>query len=246
MNTIKTVVIEDQKQAKDYLLKLLMQNFNEVDVVAVADSVEESIELIDRTKPELVLLDIQLKDGLSFEILDRVNFKSFEVVFTTGFDDYYQKAFEYCAFNYLLKPIDVVQLEKVLNKYKRKHSSSNFTQKTLKLSQFLNPENPKIMINIGDSHLYVAIKDIITCKADGSYTKIMIKGKSYLTSRPLKYYEDLLSHKYFFKAHRSVLVNISRIVSIYKKETLILDNGEKIQVSARNKYQLIDLIKNLS
>jgi len=245
-NKIKTIIVEDKLKSSNYLKNLLESSFPEIIILDISPTITEALKSIEKHKPELVFLDIQLKDGLSFEILDKIDYQNFEVVFTTGYDNYYQKAFEYCAFNYLLKPIDLEQLTRVIFKYQKQTKRNHFLEKKEKLNAYLDHENPRIMVNIGDSHLFISVKDIIVCKADGSYTNITIKNKTYLTTKPLKYYQELLEDKKFFKASRSILVNTAHITSVYKRENLVLSNDEKIQVSTRNKYLLTDFIKLFS
>ncbi|MGV6845189.1 MAG: LytR/AlgR family response regulator transcription factor, partial [Lutibacter sp.] len=123
---IKSVIIEDDSRALVALNELIEKNFNQsIEVLGNAATIKNGIELIDKVKPNLVFLDIQLADGEAFEILDGINFKSFEVIFATGSADYREKAMDYFAFYYLKKPIDETQFKVVVNKYLEKKSSFN-------------------------------------------------------------------------------------------------------------------------
>jgi len=112
----------------------------------------------------------------------------------------------------------------------------------------MNPfHDSQLLIKTGYQHIAVKLNEIIKCEADGNHTYFYLdNNKKYLASNTLKYYEGLLSSKGFFKAHRSILVNINYIVSIYKKETLVLKNNDKVHVSVRNKSNLSKLIDLLS
>ena len=243
---INAIIVEDQEKSSAYLMRLLELNFPEIKVLSLETTISNAKKNIDILKPDLVFLDIHLTDGLSFEILEQVSYQEFETIFTTGYDGYYQKAFEYCAFNYLLKPINPEQLRLVIEKYKKLTHISDLKEKKLKLNAFLDQTDPKIMINLGDTSIFVALKDIIVCKANGSYCEITIKNKAHLTSKPLKYYEELLMGKNFFKANRSTLVNVSHVTSIHKKETLSLSNKERVNVSVRNRNALTELMSYFS
>ncbi|WP_435264046.1 LytR/AlgR family response regulator transcription factor [Tenacibaculum sp. nBUS_03] len=241
-NIIKVIIVEDKKESSNYLKKILEKLFPEIRVQAISTNIVSAIKSIEKYKPNLLFLDIVLKDGLSFEILEKTSYSDFEIIFTTGYDTYYQKAFEYCAFNYLLKPVNPEQLNRVIKKFKKNKEIPKFNKKKVKLNAFLDKENPKIIINLGDENIFVAIKDIILCKAKGSYCEIIFNNKKHLTSKPLKYYENLFSNNNFFKANRSILVNISHITSIYKKETLTLSNNENVNISIRNRNVLSELL----
>ncbi|NQY07307.1 MAG: response regulator transcription factor [Flavobacteriaceae bacterium] len=245
-NIIKALIVEDHQESSDYLYDMVTNTFPEIRILAREKTITGALQSIAKYEPSLVFLDIDLEDGLSFAILDKTVYTDFEVVFTTGYDMYYQKAFEYCAFNYLLKPINKDALTKVIEKFKRLVTPTELAQKNTKLSALLNQENPRVIINLGDENIFVPISDIILCEADGSYCEITVNEKKYLTSKPLKYYEELFENKSFFKANRSVLVNILHITRIHKKETIVLSNKKKVTVSVRNKSLLSELMSNFS
>lgn len=243
---IKAIVIEDDLQARKYLSTLVVNSFPNIEIIAESASVKESIILLNSTQPDLVFMDIELEDGLSFEIFEHLHSYTFEVIFITSFEDYVAKAFEHYAFNYIQKPLDPIILTKVITRYlslKTRFSKSNFSR----LKGFLDHTNTTLLINTGDTYINIQIANIIFCKSEGNYTRFYMEGKiEYLVSNLLKYYESLLFEKGFFRANRSTLLNTKHIVSIYKKETIVLSNEEHIHVSIRNKSKLNELIGFLS
>ncbi|GAA4274456.1 LytTR family DNA-binding domain-containing protein [Aquimarina gracilis] len=243
---INVVIIENDTDASNYLSKLLKKNVLELNIVGSATTVKEGISLISSSSPELVFLDIHLDDGMGFEILDAIHSKDFEVIFITAYNSYYEKAMEHFAFNYLLKPIDPILLEKVISRYKQVKSRHSNHSKYVHFQEFVREQNSKILIQSGQYYKSIYLEEIISCKADGNYTTIVLKDKKeILANNILKYYDKLLSSRGFFRVNRSCLINTSHIDSIFRKETIILTNGDKIQVAFRNREQLSYLLDTL-
>lgn len=244
---IRVIIVEDQDKARDFLIRLINKNFSNIRILAYSDNINDVVSIIDQKKPELIFMDIELKDGLSFEIFEKITFHDFEVVFTTAFESYMKKAIDHYAFNYLIKPISEIELINVIKRYQSDRERLFNKYKYQLLSDFLKSNDAYLFIHIGKEYISVKVDDIVKCEADGNYTYFNLSNsKRLLASNYLKYYEELLVQKGFFRANRSVLVNIKYIQSIYKKQTIILKNRDKITVSVRNKSNLGDLINSLS
>jgi len=245
---IKTLIVEDDASASKYLSTMLQNNFSQIDIIGSAESVKDSIKLIDTLKPEIIFMDIVLSDGNAFQIFDKIKYNDFEVIFVTSHEEYLKKAIEeHYAFYYTSKPVAISKIEGVVCKYdnlkKRMTALNNYQM----FSDFLKGNTTKLLIQVSNQYLALNIKDIVKCLADGNYTYFYMSDKKrYLASKSLKYYENLLINKGFFKAHRSTIINIGYIKSIYKKEAIILYNDEKIIISRRNKINLNRLIGQLS
>ncbi len=244
---ISTIIIENDSEASNYLSTLLNQSSSGIDVRGFSKTVSEGIKLINLHNPELVFLDIHLDDGLGFEVLDAISNKSFEVVFITAYDTYYEKAIEHFAFNYLLKPINDVILERVLERYRSVKTRYFKQSKYQHFKEFIKESNSKILLQTGQNFRSVFLNDIISCHADSNYTSFILKGdKTILANNILKYYDNLLSQRGFFRVNRSCLVNTLHIDTILKKETIVLSNGINIPISVRNRRQLNNLIETLN
>lgn len=246
-NKIKTIIVEDNNESLSFLISLLEANFTNIEVAATASNIKDALTKINKTKPELVLLDIELTDGYSFEILDKLSNIDFEVIFVTAFDGFYKKAMDYYALNYITKPIDEQKLINTINHYIILKERL-FTQAKYDLFQnFLKEDKPYFLIHTGKEHISVKISDLIKIQAEGNYAKFFLKDNtSHLASNSLKYYETLFLEKRFFKPNRSTLINLDHIRSIYKKESIILSNNDNVSVSVRNKNKLADLLQQLS
>jgi len=244
---IKTIIIEDDLTASEYLSTILSTNFSIIEIVEKANNIVSSIDLINKIKPELVFMDIELIDGLSFEIFDQIEYHDFEVIFVTAHDDFIKKAIKHYAFSFILKPFEPKNIIDAVNRYVKLKERMFSLNKYQTFHSFLKNKDAHFLIHTGNKHVSIKVCDIIKCIAEGNYTYFYLNNNvKYLASHSLKYYESLLNSKGFFKAHRSILINIDYIESIYKKETIILKNDDKIHVSTRNKSNLIHLINSMS
>ena len=190
-------------------------------------------------------MDIELADGTAFQILDTIVNYDFEVVFITGHQSYIQTAIEYYAFHFLTKPVDISQLSNIIERYTNIRDRFFSKLKYDFLKEYL--QQSQLLVNTGNEHISVDLNNLITCQADGNYTIFQTQDEQkYFVSRSLKYYENLLKHKGFFRPNRQVLINIKHIRSVYKKESITLSNNKKIIVSVRNRTELAELLKDLS
>lgn len=248
MNTLlKTVIVEDDLHAQEYLSLILARHLPEVEIIGYADSIRDSAKLINEKRPELVFMDVELTDGLSFEIFDKIDQYDFEVIFITGHDNYIQKAIDHYAFSFVVKPVVAEKIVEIVQRYMKLKERMFSLGKYQELNKYLQRDDSMLLIHVGTSHLSIEVDNIVKLVADGNYTIFhMENGKTHMASKSLKYYAELLTHKNFFKVNRSVLINVRFIKSIYKKETIILKNGDKLNVSVRNKPQMTALIKMLS
>ncbi|MCK8524392.1 LytTR family DNA-binding domain-containing protein [Aquimarina sp. D1M17] len=242
---IPVVIIEDDDESSAFLASFLEGHYDNLKISGIAADIKSSVELLSYTKPELVFMDIELLDGNAFQILDNIESYNFEVIFTTAHHSYIEKAIEYYAFHFLTKPIDIVQLSEIIQRYTNLRNRLFTKQKYNSLKEFFLQS--KLLINLGTEHISLDLERIVKCESSGNYTYFCTSDKKkHLASKPLKYYDSLLEKKGFFRANRQTLINIRHIKSIYRRESLILQNDEKIVISVRNRTKLSELIKNLS
>lgn len=244
---ISVVIIEDNIEAQEYLSHIVQNHFPTIHILGYATSVEHSIKLLQIHEPELVLMDIELTDGLSFEIFDTIKDPSFEVIFITAFENFTQKALDHFALSYITKPIDIPKLVATINHYLKLKQRLFTIEKFELFKKLTQNKDGQLLIQTTNEYVLVKIASIIKLEAEGNYTSIFLDdGRTLLASKAMKYYESLLPEVSFFKAHRSSIININCIASIYKKETIILNNKDRVHVSVRNKGKLMELIQLLS
>lgn len=241
------MIIEDNMDAYKYLQSFLIKNYESINILGRTDNIKDSISFINKNEPELIFMDIELKDGLSFEIFKQLNYTNFEVIFISAYNNYINTALQHYAFSFITKPINEEILTKSINRYTQLKQRL-FTQAKIEvLSSYLNKNNSTLLIKTGNEHILRNIDDVIKCSADGNYTIIKLKdNQEIIANNSLKHYEELLTVKNFFKINRSTLINIIHIKNIYKKETITLTNNDKVHVSFRNKANLSKLISLLS
>ncbi len=242
---INAIIIENEFNSLNYLLKIL-NNHQDVLILGIANSVKDGQKLIETTSPNIIFLDIELDDGSAFDLLNNIKIKTFEIIFTTAYDNYYKNAFQHFALNYLLKPIDPKELNIVLSHYKNTSPKYNLN-KIDQFKNFIKSDQSKILLNTGSNYIFVLLDEIIYCKANQNFTIFQLtSGESKIISNSLKYYSDLLTEKNFFKANRSFLANMIHIKKIIKRESIEMTNGEIISVSTKNRQNLNKMIKSLS
>lgn len=235
---VKIAIIDDEKNVRIVIKKMLHLLFPDCEIVAEAASIKEALNCIPQSKPDIVLLDIELEDGTGFTLLKQLPNLDFKLIFITAFNQYAIKAFKVNALDYILKPIEPSELENAISKAKELISSEEVLKKQLdNLDDF---ENSTIVIKTTEATHFVNVEDIIYCKADGSYTYIYTKNQTIFTSKNLKYFEDLLSNLIFIRTHQSYLVNKTEISSI-KDKTILLKNNTEIPISVRRKTQITSI-----
>lgn len=230
MQKIRTVIVEDSRLARQEL-KELVKEHPEIEIVGEAENVDDAHKLIEETKPLLLFLDINMpeKDGFQLlELLDEIPM----VIFTTAYDEYAIKSFEYNAFDYLLKPINKERFAKSIKKLLPILEEKNNTSETKKLS-----EESQIFIKEGEECWMISLKDISLFEIVGNYTRVYFENKKPLIYKSLNQIESKLPDHHFFRANRQQIVNLKRIQNVIPwfngKLKMTLDNGNEVEVSRR-------------
>lgn len=243
---IQAILVDDESNSLEALGILLEKYCPEVEVIGTAQSVEEAIETIDDLQPELVFLDIALPDGQGFEVLERVEHKDFEVIFTTAYDQYALTAFEFSALDYILKPINVEKLKQSVARFQSLKGEREISSRVGVLKDSLNNINERIILSSMDGFEVFKIADIIRCEANGSYTTFFIKGGiKVVTSKTLNNFEKLLADQPFARVHSKHLVNLLFIKKYISGRGgyIVFEDGSQVDVSERKKKEFIRLMK---
>jgi two-component system LytT family response regulator len=185
---IRTLIIDDEKNAREALKGILNYNFSEIEVAGEADGVFSGLKAVKEISPDLVFLDIRMGDGTGIDLLQRLDEINFSLIFLTAYDEYALKAFRYSATDYLLKPIDIDELETAIEKVKKNMHHPQIDMQALLES--LKPEGStekKIVLKTSDSIHLVKMTNIIRCEASGNYTSFFFDNrKPIMVSKPLK------------------------------------------------------------
>lgn len=247
---IDTLIVEDEPAVRREIEWLIRQeaDFN---LVGCTTNVSSTLKLIRSLQPKLVLMDIQLTDGTAFDILSQLEEINFRLIFITAFNQFAIKAIKYGALDYLLKPLDEVELKLVLKKV-LKEDHALFEQKEqlviARNQRLLNDSNleTRIVLHTQEFLQVLQLKDILYCQSEGSYTTFYrIDGQKLMVSKPLKFYDELLPDLFFLRPHQSYLVNFSYIDKFLKSGILILKNKTEIPVSGRRKEYIVKRLSEL-
>jgi len=246
---IKSIIIDDELNARKYLQKLLIRYFPEkIQILEICDSVETGVQAINKHQPELVFLDIQMPNENGFELFKYFDKINFEVIFTTAYIDYTIDAIRHSALDYVLKPINHVDLLSAISRFeKRKHSLMKENQITqlLKNISFEDSSFNKVALPTQNGFDLIKLSTILYCQAENNYCKVIcVDDKEFLVSKTLKYIEKLIDNDLFMRIHKSFLVNLNYIVKYDKSDDLIITliNGIQLPVSFRKKEQFLNTI----
>jgi len=239
MNTIKTVIVEDSRLARNELKELIKQ-YPEIELVGEAENVDEGVELIEESKPDLLFLDINMPEKDGFELLEMLN----EVpitVFTTAYDEYAIKSFEYNALDYLLKPISEKRFTLAMDKVKTKLATT-VEENSAPIERLTG--NSQIFIKDGEKCWLVKIGEISLLEIVGNYTRVFFQEERPMLYKSLNQVEEKLPEKYFFRANRQQIINTNFIQNVVPwfngKLKLTMNNGEEVEVSRRQSYLFKD------
>ena len=244
---MKIVIAEDEIAARIMLKSMVEELDKKFRVVAETDTVQNAISAIQFHQPDLVLLDIELRDGNGFEVLDAFPDARFQVVFVTGYDQYAIRAFRYSALDYLLKPISRNLLKEALEKAQLlQHPDFERIRHTRNQLQSPAEQPRQLAVPDGNGFSFVSLDDIVLISTTANMVLIHLADKRQLiANHTLGYYEELLPPHQFFRAHKSHIVNLRHVVryEAARGGNLVLSNGEKVEVAQRRKPVLLEYLK---
>jgi two-component system LytT family response regulator len=237
---MKALIVDDERLARTELKRLLTP-FKDIKVVGEAVNAEDALEKIQQFKPDLLFLDIQMPGKTGFEMLEELDSVP-TVIFTTAYDEYALKAFEYNALDYLLKPIEPKRLEETVNKLvekKRKKTARDLDKEILM-------ETDQVFVKDGERCWFVKLENVRLFESEGNYVRIYFAENKPLILRTLNYLDERLDNKTFFRANRKHIVNLKWIDSIepWLNGGLLvkLKDGQKIEVSRRQAIKFKDML----
>lgn len=248
INKIKTVLVENDNTALSTMRLMLKTHFPSISIAGIADTAKQAKDLIDRHKPELIFLNIELNGGSAFELLDSFNPIDFDIIFTSSNSNSAVSAFEYSAIHYLVKPVQAEKLMEAVNRYLKQSLHNKLEDNLLNLKESISDNPKKIMLATSDGYNVYTTLDIVICEADTSYTLIHFNnGETMLVSKQLKNFEKTLSEHGFARIHSKYLVNI-RYIKKYKKTKhpeIVLIDGTELPISQTYKNTFETKLKSI-
>ena len=242
---IKAVIIDDEPHCVTALQNDLNMFCPEVVLAGACHSAKEGIMAVKQHSPDLVFLDVEMPWMNGFEMLEVMSGSiTFQIIFTTAYDQFATKAFRVSAVDYLLKPIDSNDLIQAVAKIQKSlpHAPANSNISNLLLNSKKPVEEVKIAIPTREGYEFIAVTEIIYCKAEGAYTYVVLSGnRKLLLSKSLGETEQMLPEELFERVHHSMVVNIKHIQKFIKSNgsSIVMDNGDELGVSKSKKDQLL-------
>ena len=246
---LKAVIIDDEEGARDTLVSLLREFCPDIAIEAECSNVPDGVLAINRKNPDVVFLDIEMPEYNGFELLDFFREVNFEIVFVTAYSQYAIRAFEVSAIDYLLKPVEIDQLRSAVAKVQQKRAQATIIQRLEVMKEtFRNEEVRKIALPMSDGLLFTDINEIVLFEADRAYTNIyLVNGSKLTVSKPMRTFEEVLSERpFFFRPHRSYLINLNHIKKYIRGESLIvMDNSVSVAIARDRKLEFEQVLKQL-
>ncbi len=240
---ITAIIVEDEKRNAEVLSNLLTEYCDNVEVLAMAQDVPSAAKLIKEHNPDVIFLDIELPGASGFSLLDYFDTIDFEIVFTTAYNQYAQKAFEISALDYLLKPVGIKALQNAIKKVREQKGIKDMKERyeVLKLNTQMNRIS-RISLPTMEGLLFLRLDEVIRCEGDNNYTTFFLQDKTkVVVSKTLGDYESLLAMEGFYRAHRSHLVNLAHVRKFIRGRAarLVMDDNSEVEVSTRKRDDLL-------
>ena len=245
MKTIKTLIIDDERLAREELKSLLLPH-DEIEIIGEAKNGEEGIKMIHELKPDLIFLDISMPGMTGFEMLKQLD-EIPKVIFVTAYDEFALKAFEVNALDYVLKPVEPARLQESIQKTNQKEDdfSSKLDGQISRKDRQLNLKD-RVFIKDGEKTWFVELSKIRMLESDGNYVKVYFDTSRPLILRSLNSFEERLDPEFFFRANRKFIINLSWISSIenwFNGGLMVeLKEGEKVEISRRQAIRFKELM----
>lgn len=246
---IKAVIVDDEPSAGEVLEILIKKYTSHIQICEVCTKIPQAIEAIEKHKPGIIFLDIELGSGSGFEILEHFSELKSRVVFVTAYEHYAVKAIKHNAFDYILKPILPEELKQTIDKIFEDELENNPYPNIDELLKQLTNTNNKIAINTRKGMEYFKEDDIVIIQGQGSYSKLYLTNdKESLVTKKLKDFEEKINMNIFLRVHKSYIINLKHIVGVLKEDGgyVEMNNKKKIPISNTYKVETLKRIEDLS
>ena len=250
---INAIIIENENKHSKHLSALLDKHFPEINVLTICDNVPDGAIQVNKNKPDLLFLDVELQPYTGFDLLEQTQGNNYKVVFTTSHNKYAVRAFEFCALDYLLKPYGLDELKRSIDRYKQtagNGSQNGQIDSLLKNLKQAEVDSLEIYIPVKDGEHKLRLGQIICCATGGNgITFNLLSNESLTISKTLNWVEERLSDYHFFRVHDSYLINlhhIKKITHVREGAEVVLSDGKTVEVSKRKKAPFLSIIDQLN
>ena len=247
MTKIKVILIDDEEKALESLHLKISRFFKEIEIIASCNNPKEAIHLINKLKPDLVFLDIEMPVWSGFDVLAKIDQPIFEVIFVTAYSNYAIEAIQNCAIGYVVKPIDNEELIHAISNAIQNINQKTALEKNVQLLANLGHKNTtSIAIPSQKGLQFIKSEKIIRLEGIDGYTKIYsTDNKPLLSSYSIGKFSKLLTDSNFFLCHKSHLINLQYVQSILKEGSIELSDNNTVPLAKAKKKELIIRMGNL-
>lgn len=242
---MRTLIVDDERLARNEL-KRLLEPYTKIEIVGEAANAEEALVMIDDLQPELLFLDIQMPGKNGFELLSSIEGKSPEVIFTTAYDEYAIKAFEFNALDYLLKPIDTERLKETIHRIEENQAHTEIPVSNHERVEKVLGENDQVFVKDGEKCWFVKLGKVRLFESMGNYVRLHFDDQKPLVLKSLNNLEERLDPGTYFRANRKHIINLHWIEKIepwFSGGLLVtLQGGDKIEISRRQAIRFKELM----
>ncbi len=238
---LRTIIIDDEPDSVRLLQLQLIQTCPQVEVIATYNNSVKALNEIESLQPDLLFLDVQMPVINGFELLNKILHLNFSVVFITAYNQFALKAFRFNALDYLVKPIDTIDLMEAVAKAEKKIKPTS-TQLSLLQRQMRGEIATKIAIPGQNGISFIELNEIVFVEASNNYSKLILADKRIFTvSKTLKDVQVVLEESHFLRVHRQYIINLNHVKQFNRNESiLIMDNGEHLPIARNQKERLIE------
>ena len=242
---IKSIIVDDESKSRNNLKQLLSEYCPAVEVIAEADSAANALILIAEHQPDLLFLDIEMGELSGFDLLKLLNGKqTFELIFVTAYDNYGIQAVKACAIDYLLKPINILELSNAVDQAIKQIGPKRENERLKELVANIDrkDDEQKIAVPLADKIEFIAVSKIVRLEAEGNYTHFYLDGqKHYLVCKTLKEYQELLESHQFIRSHQLHLINYRKISAYVKTDGgyIAMEDGSRVPISRQKREEVL-------
>ncbi|QCX40427.1 response regulator transcription factor [Aureibaculum algae] len=237
---LKALIVEDELYIRKGLISMVESLNKDIEIIGECESVKDAVTVTKACKPDLIFLDINLTDGNAFDFLDQTTELSFKVIFITAYEQYALQAIKNGAVDYILKPVDIDELEAAIDKAVTTEVVTQKEQLEVVKSQLIDNTKTKLVLRLQEGYQVIEFDALVYCQSDKGYTTFYLSdGKSYIASKPIKEFEGQLPTSNFIRTHQSYVVNLNFIDKYDKTGYIYLKSGVKVPVASRRKEEFV-------
>ncbi|MDQ3111696.1 MAG: LytTR family DNA-binding domain-containing protein [Bacteroidota bacterium] len=238
------ILVDDDPDCIRVLSGILKTYCPQIKIAGTANSIAETVTLINSASPDIVFLDIEIHNELGFDLFQYFSSPRFEVIFTTAHEKYALKAIKSSCYDFLLKPVNILEVVNVVSKLEKERQQRSEKNIDVLLDNLKSKDNTlkKIAIPCVEGYSFINVDEIISLEADGKYTKITSKGLKSTSIKNIGEFEELLNSDYFFRIHKSWIINLNYVKKYLKNDNQVLLSNDTIaDVSFRKKDAFLKL-----